>query len=174
MSFKAHVLQGVPYEDVKVVKESEKVWESLFKNNIERNGAKDKLSKGLEPVLEYFCKHIQKQHERLGGDFAVAWCSITRAHRDFCKKILRSKLVFICLEMDNKILKERLLKRHPENEKTANFLLRISDFSEPALDGELNVHTVDNDSKTTTAQCARSVILLEKWGVKTFISSMQL
>ena len=30
MSFKAHVLQGVPYEDVKVVKESEKVWESLF------------------------------------------------------------------------------------------------------------------------------------------------
>ena len=27
--------------------------------------------------------------------------------------------------------------------------------------------------KTHTAQCARSLILLEKWGVKTFISSMQ-
>ena len=158
MFFKAQVLQGVPHEDVKAVKESEKVWESLFKNNIERNGAKDKLSKGLEPVLEYFCKHIQKQHERLGGDFAVAWCSITRAHRDFCKKVLGSKLVFICLEMDNKILEERLLKRHPKNEKTANFLLRISDFSEPALDGELNVHTVDIDSKTTTEEVVEQVL----------------
>ena len=158
MCFKAHVLQGVPYEDVKAVKESEKVWESLFENNIGRNGAKDKLSKGLEPVLEYLCKQIQKQYERLGGDFAVAWCSITRAHRDFCKKVLGSKLVFICLDMDNKILEERLLKRHPENEKTANFLSRICEFSEPASDGELNVHTVHIDRKTTAEEVVEKVL----------------
>ena len=45
-----------------------------------------------------------------------------------------------------------------ENEKTANFLLRISDFSEPALDGELNVHTVDIDRKTTTEEVVEKVL----------------
>ena len=108
--------------------------------------------------MKYLCKHIKKQHERLGGDFAVAWCSITQAHRDFCKKVLGSNLVFICLEMDNKILEERLLKRNPENEKTANFLSRICEFSEPPSDGELNVHTVDIDRKTTTEEVVEKVL----------------
>ena len=112
--------------------------------------------------MEYLCKHIKKQHERLGGDFAVAWCSITRAHRDFCKKVLGPKLVFICLEMDNKILEDRLWKRHPENEKTVNFLTRICEYSEPASDGELNVHTVYIDWKTSTEEVVEKVLDITK------------
>ena len=43
-----NISQGLPYEDVKIVRESEKVWERLLKKRIIGKGAKDELSKGLE------------------------------------------------------------------------------------------------------------------------------
>ena len=150
------------YEDVKIVKDSEKVWERLLKKRIIGKSAKDELSKGLEPLLEYFCKNIHKQHKRLGGDFAVAWCSITRAQRDFCKKLLDPDLVFICLEMDKKILDERLKKRHLHEQDTARVLLKICKFSEPASVDEDNVHAIAIDRNTSLEDVVEKVLVIAK------------
>ena len=152
----------MPYEDVKIVQESEKVWERLLKKMIIGKGAKDELSKGLEPLLEYFCKNIHKQHKRLGGDFAVAWCSITRAQRDFCKKLLGPDLVFICLEMDKKILEERLNERHPNEKDTAKVLLKICKFSEPTSVDEDNVHAIAVDRNTSSEDVVEKVLAIAK------------
>ena len=150
----------MPYEDVKTVQESEKVWERLLKKRIIGKGAKDELSKGLEPLLEYFCKNIHKQHKRLGGDFAVAWCSITRAQRDFCKRLLGPDLVFICLEMDKKILKERLNKRHPDEKDTAKVLFKVCKFSESASVDEDNVHAIAIDRQTSSEEVVEKVLAI--------------
>ena len=152
----------MPYEDVKIVQDSEKVWERLLKKRVIGKGAKDELSKGLEPLLEYFCKNIHKQHKRLGGDFAVAWCSITRAQRDFCKKLLGPDLVFICLEMDKKILEERLKKRHSDEKDTAKVLFKICKFSELASLDEDNVHAIAIDRNTSSEDVVEKVLTIAK------------
>ena len=49
---------------------------------------------GFEPVMEIVCKHILKQKQRLGGDFAVAFATPTRIWRR-----LGSRFFFIVLNM---------------------------------------------------------------------------
>ena len=150
--------QGVPKEDVKALIDSNKSWEKIFRKDY----TKEQLSNDLEPQMEYFLRNIKKQHERLGGDFALAWVSITRAQREFCKKILGPNLVFICLEMDTKCQEERLKKRHPDEKETVKWLKQIAKFSEPAGDAEENVHAVWINNKMSEDEVVEKVLTITR------------
>merc|ERR1719348_2007396 len=56
------------------------------------------------------CEDIQREKERIGGDWAVAQCILRRDMRDFIRSKLGPELVIILLEMDLGDMKERLLR----------------------------------------------------------------
>jgi len=151
-------LKGVPKEDVKALIDSHKMVGNIFRKDY----TKEQFSNDLKPQMEYYLRNIKKQHERLGGDFALAWSSITRAQREFCKKILGPNLVFICLEMDTKCQEERLKKRHPDEKETVKWLKQVAKFSEPAGDSEENVHAVWINNKMSEDEVVEKVLTITR------------
>ena len=69
---------------------------------------------GFEPVMGIVCKHILKQKQRLGGDFAVAFATPTRRQIELIWRLLGLRFYFIVLNMS----KECQEKRVQETERT--------------------------------------------------------
>jgi len=120
----------------------------------ERKDAIGKMMKGFQDVMkgeedddfykDYYslmCQDIQREKERLGGDWAVAQCILRRSMRDFIRSKLGPELVIILLEMDLDHMKERLSKRH-EDQLPLEWMETVYKICEPAEDDEENVLTL--------------------------------
>jgi len=88
------------------------------------------------------CEDIRGEKERIGGDWAIAHCTMTRDMRDFIRTKLGPDFIFVLLEMDLDTTKERLRKRHHGDEQAVEMLAALNEKCDPAGDGEENVVTV--------------------------------
>merc|ERR1711892_239859 len=74
-----------------------------------------KMKKGEEFDLEEFysllCENIIQERRRVGGDWVVAQAVPTRKLREFVKSLLGPELVFVVLDLDAGLQKERLKPR---------------------------------------------------------------
>merc|ERR1712179_463823 len=104
------------------------------KQEIERNIFDD--------YYRLMCEDIKQEKERIGGDWAVAQCVLTRNMRDVIRENLGTGFVFVLLEMDGEDALERLTNRHKGNEKAIEMLKKYQERCEPAEDDEENVVTV--------------------------------
>jgi len=78
------------------------------------------------------CKDIKKEKARIGGDWAVAQCVITRDMRDTIRSEMGSDVVFVLLEMDLESTLERLRKRHKGEEKEVESMRKYYEKCESA------------------------------------------
>ena len=108
-----------------------------------------KVVKGEDYNLEEFysimCEDILKERKRVGGDWAVAQAVPTRKLRDLIKSKLVPDLLFVVLELDEDLYRERLSPRielvgKDRTEMWLNMKLRyepVDDNEENAVDMEI-------------------------------------
>jgi len=101
------------------------------------------------------CEDIKQEKQRIGGDWAVAQCVLSRSMRDIIRENLGTGFVFVLLEMDGEDALERLANRHKGNEKAIEMLKKYQEKCEPAEDDEENVVTV----KVTRDMSPQDVVL---------------
>jgi len=107
----------------------------------------------FEEYYSLMCEDIQREKERIGGDWAVAQCVMLRDMRDFIRSKLGPDFVFVLLEMELVDMKERVNKRH-DGEAPMEWLETLFKICEPAGADEENVITV----KVTTEMTPEDVV----------------
>merc|ERR1712112_151390 len=66
---------------------------------------------GKDRFLKLMAEDIAKERMRVGGDWVVAFAVYDRKDRDIFRKILGSEVIFVLLDLDKDLLKERLSRR---------------------------------------------------------------
>jgi len=102
----------------------------------------------FEDYYTLMCEDIQREKERIGGDWAVAQCIMTRDMRDFVRSKLGPDLVFVTLEMELDDMKQRMMKRH-DNQIPMEWVEGVFKLCEPAKEDEENVITVKVSAEMT-------------------------
>ena len=97
----AKSLKGVPKERREIVKQSMKEWGKVVKGE----------DYNLEEFYSIMCEDILKERKRVGGDWAVAQAVPTRKLRDLIKSKLGPDLLFVVLDLDEDLHRERLSPR---------------------------------------------------------------
>ena len=125
----AKSLKGVPKERREIVKQSMKEWGKVVKGE----------DYNLEEFYSIMCEDILKERKRVGGDWAVAQAVPTRKLRDLIKSKLGPDLLFVVLDLDEDLHRERLSPRielvgKERTEMWLNMKLRY----EPVDDNEEN------------------------------------
>ena len=147
-TLKQKPLIGVPQERIDAVKNG------MFHSMKMIKGEEyDKLM--LDKYYIELCNYINAEKKRLGGDWIVAHGVPSRTSRDFIKKQLGPKAIFVVLNMSKEDQKERLDKRHGKEQSSINWLYEIYDAFEPATEDEeraINIQITSNMSKEDVAQ----------------------
>merc|ERR1712223_1025591 len=65
-------------------------------------------------VADATCVDINRQRERLGGDWTVAFAIYSKAQRDIVRKALDNNVIFFILHLTDECNKKRLHARHAE------------------------------------------------------------
>ena len=85
------------------------------------------------------CKDIMAERKRVGGNWAIAQAVPTRELRDVIRKELGPQLEFVILSLTQDAQKERIKKRHGDDESQqgfVDFLVGMLDKFEPAMSDE--------------------------------------
>merc|ERR1711936_1339426 len=85
---------------------------------------------------------ITAERRRLGGDWAVAGFLNGKRERDLVRRFLGSDLIIVMLRLPESVIKERLVKRHGDDEDTLNYVLNYAKAAGVTEEKE-NVVTVD-------------------------------
>ena len=101
------------------------------------------------------CKDINAEKKRLGGDWVVAHAVPKRFYRDYIKKQLGPKAVFILLSMSKEDQIDRLNKRHGNEKSATDWLGKMYDIFEPATEDEeraINIQVTKSMSREDVVQ----------------------
>ena len=85
----------------------------------------DEEEKDVEKYYQLLCQDITAERRRLGGDWAVAGFLNGKRERDLVRRFLGSDLVIVMLRLPESVIRERLVKRHGDDEDTLNYVLVI-------------------------------------------------
>ena len=110
------------------------------------------------------CEDILKQRKRLGGNWMVDRCILTKEFRELIRKKLGSGLIIVELQLNEELCKKRVLKRHGEDnewDKTvANMLLEVYPQCEFAEQDEENTFTIEVTEEITPEVVANEILIL--------------
>ena len=110
------------------------------------------------------CEDILKQRKRLGGNWMVDRCILTKEFRELIRKKLGSGLIIVELQLNEELCKKRVLKRHGEDnewDKTvANMLLEVYPQCEFAEQDEENIFTIEVTEEITPEVVANEILIL--------------
>ena len=81
------------------------------------SGDSDKLKEKCLPMLHEMALDIERQHKRLGGNFAIAQAVFNRSQRDQIKKDLGPNLNFIVLNLSRECQSKRVANRHGSDDQ---------------------------------------------------------
>ena len=113
--------------------------------------SKDGFEKHAESLKEFFAmvaKDVAKQKARIGGNFAVAHAVPFRGIRDEIRMIIPD-CIFIVLTVNIDCQTKRLIKRHGENAKMIEFLMKIhKSYKSPDV-GEPNTFEIIIEEEMT-------------------------
>jgi len=94
--------------------------------------------KTMEDFYSVLCDEIQRERNRIGGDWVVATIVDKKEWRDFVRSKLGPDLVFIILDMELEQQVERIRGRHDEDESAVNMMKEFYNQCEPKADNEDN------------------------------------
>jgi len=109
----------------------------------------------LEGYYTELCKNIMAEKKRLGGDWVVTQAVPSRDFRDFIKKQIGTKAVFMVLNMSKEDQIERLEKRHGKEQSSSIWLAKTHEIFEPAAKDEeqaINIRITNNMSREDIAR----------------------
>ena len=150
-TIKQKPLIGVPQERIDAVTYGLNDLIAMFK------GEKYDKSK-LEVYYTELCKNIKAEKNRIGGDWVVAHAVPSRGFRDFVKKQLGPRSIFIVLNMSREDVKQRLDNRHGNEQASAMWLSKIYDVFEPAADDEERTINIQVTNIMTREEVAQMII----------------
>jgi len=113
--------------------------------------------KDITNFFSLLCQNINKERQRLGGDWAVAGFVNNKRERDCLKSFLGDKLRIVVLKPTQTILKERLAKRHGSDEETLNYLMKYVQKTE-VIEGEENVVTVNIEENMNQTEVMNQIL----------------
>ena len=129
---KQKFLKGVPQERLDANAGAEADFQALVEG-------REYDPKNIEAMYALFCKDIEKERKRIGGDWAIAQAVPTRSFRDHIRKCLGPDLMFVVLHMTREDQEARIKARHgTENSSVNDMLLKCYDVYEPAGEDEPN------------------------------------
>ena len=133
-------LKGVSKEVVSALKSATEVWKQMEQGIFD----KDAIEKECLPFYEVMGKDITKQFKRLGGNWAIAQVIFSRNQRDFLRKAIGPRLVFIILNVSKECQLKRVKARHGDAmaEAFMGILTGYSELMEPAGEDEENAYNV--------------------------------
>ena len=133
-------LKGVSKEVVTALKSATEIWKQMEQGIFD----KDAIEKTCLPFYEVMGKDITKQFKRLGGNWAIAQAIFSCNQRDFLRKVIGPRLVFIVLNMTKECQLKRVKARHGDAmaEAFMGILTGYSELMEPAREDEENAYNV--------------------------------
>ena len=112
------------------------------------------------PFYTLMADFIKVQHNRVGGDFAVAQAVTSRAIRDVIRKTLPD-VIFVILNLTKETQRKRVMERHGEGEEAdgiAAFLAKMFQLYEGPADDEKNTLKVDITEEMTPEDVQKKVL----------------
>jgi len=121
----------------------------------------------FKTIADSTCIDINRQRERLGGDWTVAFAIFSRAQRDIIRKALGNEVIFLILHLSDECNKKRLHSRHGEvmdnQEEMDEMMDLFVKLYESAEEGEENAHNIMVTEDMTPEDVAKEVLnILEK------------
>jgi len=98
----AKYLKGIPKEITAALGRSEKEWKKAMEGTDDYD---------VSEPMSLMCENILKERKRVGGDWVVAFAVTSRKLRDLIKEKLGPELVFVVLDVDKDLQRERLEPR---------------------------------------------------------------
>ena len=99
--------KGIFVETIKAAETGLEAYQSIMKGS----GDSDKLKEKCLPMLHEMALDIERQHKRLGGNFAIAQAVFNRSQRDQIKKDLGPDLNFVVLNLTRECQLKRVCIR---------------------------------------------------------------
>ena len=124
-------LKGVPKDRTDAVNNGIKDFMAMIEG-------KDFEVEKIEEFYSAMCKDIAKERKRMGGDWVVAQAVPTKALREHIKRQLGPDLIFVVLNMTKEDQMKRILARHGEQGGVTDWLIKLYDLYEPAMEDEKN------------------------------------
>jgi len=124
-----------------------------------------KVMQGEVDILEFeefytmLCADILKEKQRIGGDWAVAQCVISRKMREFIRSKLDPNMVFVLLEMDFDETMDRLMKRHQNDDSQKEVMKAFNKLVQPAGANESGVITIKVTKEDTPEDVMEKVLM---------------
>jgi len=112
-------------------------------------------------LLEYYhlmAADIAKEKNRIGGGFAVAHVLFSADIRSAIREILGPDLIIIVLTMPRAERRERILRRHHGDEKSADLFDYFENRMEGVLENEPNTIEIKVDSAMTKEEVVNEII----------------
>ena len=105
--------KGISVETIKAAETGLEAYQSIMKGS----GDSDELKEKCLPMLHEMALDIERQHKRLGGNFAIAQAVFNRSQRDQIKKDLGPNLNFIVLNLSRECQSKRVANRHGSDDQ---------------------------------------------------------
>ena len=105
--------KGISVETIKAAETGLEAYKSIMKGS----GDSEELKEKCLPMLHEMALDIERQHKRLGGNFAIAQAVFNRNQRDQIKKYLGPNLNFIVLNVSRECQSKRVLNRHGSDDQ---------------------------------------------------------
>lgn len=112
------------------------------------------------PFYGLLADFIKVQHNRVGGDFAVAQAVTSRAIRDVIRKTIPD-VIFVILSLTQETQQKRVMERHGEGEEADGmiaFLRTIFKLFEGPAEDEKNTLKVDITEEMTPEDVQKKVL----------------
>ena len=134
--------KGISVETIKAAENGLEAYKSIMIGS----GDSDELKERCLPMLHEMALDIERQHKRLGGNFAIAQAVFNRSQRDQIKKDLGPNLNFIVLNVSKECQSKRVAYRHGsdgQGAQLAALMEKFYDLYEPAGEDEKNAYNID-------------------------------
>jgi len=149
-------LTGVPQEIIDGISESTKSF-------VEFMEAREYDKESVAKFYMLLSEDIEREQNKIGGDFAIAQAVPTRFFRDRIRAKMGPKLVFVVLHMSKEDQEARVKARHGDAGHVVEMLANMHKMYEPAGDDEPNaIHCLITKDMTRDDVLEKVLQLLEE------------
>ena len=152
-AFTQKPVKGYSRKFIKASKERKKISEALHKGQLDVDFTP------MYPFYTLIAEYINYQHERIGGNFAVAHAVTSRAIRDVIRKVIPD-CIFVILSLTEETQLKRVIQRHGEDnaDSLVEWFSKIFALYEGPGENEQNTFNIDITDEMTPEDVQAKVL----------------